>query len=135
MKKTEALENFSRLQREVHILASQYTRMHLPGAPRPLEGRPIARTGGTNEPALAEQQHLNMLADSLRRAEKRYEEACRILNELLAQITDPDLKTMVVLYYAMGYTDQQIAEELLISTRTVNRRRRQYMQSLEGSVS
>ena len=134
MTKRELLENYRMLVIEIDTLERQSKFLNqFIGGPRPLHG--VQLTGmprGTNDPeaALLQREDTDDVLDKI-------EERCRELRPLLDEferimnaIEDRRLRIIVRNYYALGWTDERIGEQLELSRQHVNRLRTAYLEDL-----
>ena len=132
MTDAEAMKNFARLQREVHVLSRQYTRMLAESdGPGEVRGANPRRGRRTNEPGYARMQHFDLLEKHLREAETRYTEAQNGFDRVLKGVKSPLMKSLLIEYYGLGRTDSQVAEDLEMSQRNVNRMRHTFLRHLD----
>jgi hypothetical protein len=103
------------------------------GGPRPV--RSVQLTGmprGTNDPEAAMLQQID--DDPVKNIEKLVEDLRDMMDEfetLVNRIKDRRLFIIVRNYYALGWTDERIAEQLELSHTHVNRLRMEYFNSLK----
>ena len=134
MTKRELLENYRDIVIEIETLERQSKFLNqFIGGPRPIHA--VQLTGmprGTNDPEAAALQR----ADTDEVLEK-IEAKCAELRDLvdafeliMDTIDDRRLRIIVRNYYALGWTDEKIAEQLELSRQHVNRLRTAYVEGL-----
>ena len=135
MTQKELLENYRDIVIEIETLERQSKFLNqFIGGPRPV--RSIQLTGmprGTNEPeaALLQRVDTDEVLDKI-------EAKCAELREMVDQfeaimdtIDDRRLRIIVRNYYALGWTDERIGEQLELSRQHVNRLRTAYLEGLQ----
>ena len=136
MTKRELLENYRDIVIEIETLERQSKFLNqFIGGPKPVHA--VQLTGmprGTNDPEAAILQR----ADTDEVLEK-IEAKCQELREMVDQfeaimdrIDDRRLRIIVRNYYALGWTDERIGEQLELSRQHVNRLRTAYLEELKG---
>lgn len=132
--KQEILTDYRLIVMELETLErqSKFLNKYI-GGPRPMRG--IQLTGmprGTNDPeaAMLQQEedddpifHIEELSKELGRMVAEFE-------NIVNQITDRRLFIIVRNYYALGWTDEKIAENMDLSRQTVQKVRSDYFNSL-----
>ena len=135
MTKRELLENYREIVIEIETLERQSKFLNqFIGGPRPVHV--VQLTGmprGTNDPEAAILQR----ADTDEVLEK-IEAKCTELRELVDAfelimdgIDDRRLRIIIRNYYALGWTDERIAEQMELSRQHVNRLRTAYIDQLQ----
>ena len=135
MTKRELLEGYRLLVIEIETLERQSKFLNqFIGGPRPVHA--IQLTGmprGTNDPeaALLQREDTDEVLDKL-------EKKCAELRELVGEfevimdgIKDRRLQVIVRDYYALGWTDERIGDQLEITRQHVNRLRTAYIEELK----
>ena len=133
-RKQEILTDYRLIVMELETLErqSKFLNKYI-GGPKPLRG--IQLTGmprGTNDPEAAMLQQ-NEEDDPVFHIEELSKELGRMVNEfenIVNQITDRRLFIIVRNYYALGWTDERIAENMGLSRQTVQKVRSDYFNSL-----
>ena len=133
-RKQEILTDYRLIVMELETLErqSKFLNKYI-GGPKPLRG--IQLTGmprGTNDPEAAMLQQ-NEEDDPIFHIEELSKELGRMVNEfenIVNQITDRRLFIIVRNYYALGWTDERIAENMDLSRQTVQKVRSDYFNSL-----
>ena len=133
-RKQEILTDYRLIVMELETLErqSKFLNKYI-GGPKPLRG--IQLTGmprGTNDPEAAMLQQ-NEEDDPIFHIEELSKELGRMVNEfenIVNQITDRRLFIIVRNYYALGWTDEKIAENMDLSRQTVQKVRSDYFNSL-----
>lgn len=135
MTKRELLENYRLLVIEIESLERQSKFLNqFIGGPRPVHG--VRLTGmprGTNDPEAALLQRVDT-DEVLEKIEGKCRELGDMLREfemILDAIEDRRLQIIVRNYYALGWTDERIGEQLEITRQHVNRLRTAYIESLK----
>ena len=134
MTKRELLENYRDVVIEIETLERQSKFLNqFIGGPRPVHA--VQLTGmprGTNEPEAALMQRVD--TDEVL---DKIEAKCAELREMVDQfeaimdaIDDRRLRIIVRNYYALGWTDERIGEQLELSRQHVNRLRTAYLEGL-----
>ena len=134
MTKRELLENYRLLVIEIETLERQSKFLNqFIGGPRPVHA--IQLTGmprGTNDPEAALLQRADT-DEVLDKIEKKCAELRELVDEfetIMDAITDRRLQIIVRNYYALGWTDERIGEQLEITRQHVNRLRTAYIEEL-----
>ena len=133
-RKQEILTDYRLIVMELETLErqSKFLNKYI-GGPKPLRG--VQLTGmprGTNDPVAAILQQ-NEEDDPVFHIEELSKELGRMVNEfenIVNQITDRRLFIIVSNYYALGWTDEKIAENMDLSRQTVQKVRSDYFNSL-----
>ena len=133
-RKQEILTDYRLIVMELETLErqSKFLNKYI-GGPKPLRG--VQLTGmprGTNDPEAAMLQQ-NEEDDPVFHIEELSKELGRMVNEfenIMNQITDRRLFIIVRNYYALGWTDEKIAENMDLSRQTVQKVRSDYFNSL-----
>jgi hypothetical protein len=135
MTKRELLENYRLLVIEIESLERQSKFLNqFIGGPRPVHG--VQLTGmprGTNDPEAALLQRVDT-DEVLEKIEGKCRELGDMLKEfemILDAIEDRRLQIIIRNYYALGWTDERIGEQLEITRQHVNRLRTAYIDELE----
>ena len=134
MTKRELLENYRDVVIEIETLERQSKFLNqFIGGPRPVHA--VQLTGmprGTNEPEAALMQRVD--TDEVL---DKIEAKCAELREMVDQfeaimdaIDDRRLRIIVRNYYALGWTDERIGEQLELSRQHVNKLRIAYLEGL-----
>lgn len=134
MTKRELLENYRDIVIEIETLERQSKFLNqFIGGPRPVHA--VQLTGmprGTNEPeaALLQRTDTDEVLDKI-------ETKCAELREMVDQfeaimdtIDDRRLRIIVRNYYALGWTDERIGDQLELSRQHVNKLRIAYLEAL-----
>ena len=134
MTKRELLENYRDIVIEIETLERQSKFLNqFIGGPRPVHSPQL--TGmprGTNEPeaALLQRNDTDEVIDKI-------EDKCRELRGMVDEfeaimdtIVDRRLRIIIRNYYALGWTDERIGEQLELSRQHVNRLRTAYLEGI-----
>ena len=134
MTKRELLENYRDIVIEIETLERQSKFLNqFIGGPRPMRG--VALTGmprGTNDPEAAILQRADT-DDVLKKIDAKCAELRDMVDSfehIMDMIDDRRLRIIVRNYYALGWTDEKIAEQLELSRQHVNRLRTAYIDEL-----
>lgn len=134
MTKRELLENYRDIVIEIETLERQSRFLNsFIGGPRPV--RSVQLTGmprGTNDPEAALLQRTDT-DEVLDKIEKKSQELRGMVDEfeqIMDRIMDRRLRIIVRNYYALGWTDEKVAEQLELSRQHVNRLRTAYIETL-----
>ena len=134
MTKRELLENYRLLVIEIESLERQSKFLNqFIGGPRPVHS--VQLTGmprGTNDPEAALLQRVDT-DEVLEKIEGKCRELGDMLKEfetILDAIEDRRLQIIIRNYYALGWTDERIGEQLEITRQHVNRLRTAYIDDL-----
>ena len=135
MTKRELLENYRLLVIEIETLERQSKFLNqFIGGPRPVHA--IQLTGmprGTNDPEAAMLQRADT-DEVLDKVEKKCAELRELVEEfeqVMDAISDRRLQIIVRDYYALGWTDERIGDQLEITRQHVNRLRTAYIEELK----
>ena len=135
MTKRELLENYRLLVIEIESLERQSKFLNqFIGGPRPVQA--VHLTGmprGTNDPEAALLQRVD--TDEIL---EKIDGKCRELGDMLKEfeaildaIEDRRLQIIIRNYYALGWTDERIGDQLEITRQHVNRLRTAYIEGLK----
>lgn len=134
MTKRVLLENYRDIVIEIETLERQSKFLNqFIGGPRPVHGTVL--TGmprGTNDPEAAILQREDD-DEVIRKIEAKSEELRAMIDEfehIMDAIDDRRLRIIVRNYYALGWTDERIGDQLSLSQQHVNRLRTAYIESL-----
>ena len=134
MTKRELLENYRDIVIEIETLERQSKFLNqFIGGPRPVHGTVL--TGmprGTNDPEAAILQ-LGDDAEVINKIEAKCAELREMVDEfekIMDTIDDRRLRIIVRNYYALGWTDERIGEQLELSRQHVNKLRTAYIDNL-----
>ena len=135
MTKRELLESYRLLVIEVNSLEKQskFLNQYI-GGPRPVRSPQL--TGmprGTNEPEAALMQQVDD-DDALYLLERKSEELRHLLSEferIISAIQDQYDRVIIRNYYALGWTDKRIGEEIGFDKSTVWKRRTRVINALD----
>jgi len=134
MKKRELLENYRDIVIEIETLERQSKFLNqFIGGPRPVHA--VQLTGmprGTNDPEAAILQR-NDTDEVLDKIEMKCAELRGMVDQfeqIMDAIQDRRLRIIVRNYYALGWTDERIGEQLELSRQHVNRLRTAYLEDL-----
>ena len=135
MTKRELLEGYRLLVIEIETLERQSKFLNqFIGGPRPVHA--IQLTGmprGTNDPEAAMLQRADT-DEVLDKLEKKCSELRELVGEfevIMDGIKDRRLQVIVRDYYALGWTDERIGDQLEITRQHVNRLRTAYLEGLK----
>ena len=135
MTKRELLEGYRLLVIEIETLERQSKFLNqFIGGPRPVHS--IQLTGmprGTNDPEAAMLQRADT-DEVLDKLEKKCAELRELVGEfevIMDGIKDRRLQVIVRDYYALGWTDERIGDQLEITRQHVNRLRTAYIEELK----
>ena len=135
MTKRELLESYRLLVIEINSLETQsaFLNQYI-GGPRPV--RSVRLTGmprGTNEPEAAMMQRADC-DDAIFTLERKCEELRDLLSEfekVIEAVTDQYDRIILRNYYALGWTDRRIGEEIGFDKSTVWKRRTKAIAELD----
>ena len=135
MTKRELLESYRDIVIEIETLERQSKFLNqFIGGPRPVRG--IQLTGmprGTNDPeaALLQREDTNEVLEKIEAKCAELREMVDAFEMIMDKIEDRRLRIIVRNYYALGWTDERIAEQLELSRQHVNRLRTAYIDQLQ----
>lgn len=135
MTKRELLENYRDIVIEIETLERQSKFLNqFIGGPRPL--RAVQLTGmprGTNDPEAAMLQRVDTdeVLDQIEAKCKELSGMVREFEIIMDAIADRRLRIIVRNYYALGWTDERIGDQLELSRQHVNRLRTAYIEALK----
>jgi DNA-directed RNA polymerase specialized sigma subunit len=89
---------------------------------------------GTNDPVAAIMQRRDV-DDTLAQLERKQGELVALVREfevIVDAIEDRRLQIIIRCYFGLGWTDEQIADQLELSRQHVNRLRLAYLEDLDG---
>ena len=134
MTKRELLESYRDIVIEIETLERQSKFLNqFIGGPRPV--RAIQLTGmprGTNDPeaALLQREDTNEVLEKIEGKCAELRDMVDAFEMIMDKIEDRRLRIIVRNYYALGWTDERIAEQLELSRQHVNRLRTAYIEQL-----
>ena len=134
MTKRELLESYRDIVIEIETLERQSKFLdQFIGGPRPV--RAIQLTGmprGTNDPeaALIQREDTNEVLEKIEAKCAELREMVDAFEMIMDKIEDRRLRIIVRNYYALGWTDERIAEQLELSRQHVNRLRTAYIEGI-----
>lgn len=135
MTKRELLENYRLLVIEIETLERQSKFLNqFIGGPRPVHA--IQLTGmprGTNDPeaALLQRADTDEVLDKIEKKCAELRELVEEFEQVMDAISDRRLQIIVRDYYALGWTDERIGDQLEITRQHVNRLRTAYIEELK----
>ena len=135
MTKRELLENYRLLVIEIETLERQSKFLNqFIGGPRPVHA--IQLTGmprGTNDPeaAMLQRADTDEVLDKIEKKCAELRELVEEFEQVMDAISDRRLQIIVRDYYALGWTDERIGEQLELSRQHVNRLRTAYLEGLK----
>lgn len=128
----DVLKNYRCATLEIKLLERQLERFSTIGGPDGYANCSLDRISkGTNNREAAALQRAEGFISIL---EKKKSELCMLterFEEIMSRVLYPRTRLILRGYYALGMTDEAIAEELNMSTRHVNSQRNQFIRSLE----
>ena len=134
MTKRELLENYRDIVIEIETLERQSKFLNqFIGGPRPI--RAVQMTGmphGTNDPeaAILQRNDTDEVLDKIDAKCAELRELVDAFEMIMDKIDGRRLRIIVRNYYALGWTDERIAEQLELSRQHVNRLRTAYVEGL-----
>lgn len=134
MTQKELLENYRDIVIEIETLERQSKFLNqFIGGPRPV--RSIQLTGmprGTNNPeaALLQREDTNEVLEKIEAKCTELRDMVDAFEQIMDKIEDRRLRIIIRNYYALGWTDEKIAEQLELSRQHVNRLRTAYVDQL-----
>jgi len=134
MTKRELLENYRDIVIEIETLERQSRFLNqFIGGPRPI--RAVQLTGmprGTNDPeaAMLQRQDADEELDRIELKCAELRDMVDAFEIIMDGIVDRRLRIIVRNYYALGWTDEKIGEQLELSRQHVNRLRTAYIDGL-----
>ena len=135
MTKRELLENYRLLVIEIETLERQSKFLNqFIGGPRPVHA--IQLTGmprGTNDPeaALLQRADTDEVLDKIEKKCAELRELVEEFEQVMDAISDRRLQIIVRDYYALGWTDERIGDQLEITRQHVNRLRTAFIEELK----
>ena len=135
MTKRELLENYRLLVVEIESLERQSKFLNqFIGGPRPVHA--VQLTGmprGTNDPeaAMLQRADTDEVIDKIEAKCAELRDMVDAFELIMDGIVDRRLRIIVRNYYALGWTDERIAEQLELSRQHVNRIRTAYLEELK----
>jgi DNA-directed RNA polymerase specialized sigma subunit len=135
MTRRELLENYRDIVIEIETLERQSKFLNqFIGGPRPVHA--IQLTGmprGTNDPeaAMLQRADTDEVIDKIETKCAELREMVDAFELIMDGIVDRRLRIIVRNYYALGWTDERIAEQLELSRQHVNRIRTAYLEELK----
>ena len=135
MTKRELLESYRDIVIEIETLERQSKFLNqFIGGPRPVRG--IQLTGmprGTNDPeaALLQREDTNEVLEKIEAKCAELREMVDAFEMIMDKIEDRRLRIIIRNYYALGWTDERIAEQMELSRQHVNRLRTAYIEQLQ----
>ena len=134
MTKRQLLENYRDIVIEIETLERQSKFLNqFIGGPKPLHS--VQLTGmprGTNDPeaAILQRADTDEVLDKIEAKVDELSGMVKMFEQIMDQIKDRRLRIIVRNYYALGWTDEKIAEQLELSRQHVNRLRTAYIDGL-----
>ena len=134
MNKRELLENYRDIVIEIETLERQSKFLNqFIGGPRPVHA--VQLTGmprGTNDPeaAMLQRADTDDVLDKIEQKMAELQGMVASFEVIMDRIEDRRLRIIVRNYYALGWTDEKIAEQLELSRQHVNRLRTAYIEAL-----
>ncbi len=134
MTKRQLLENYRDIVIEIETLERQSKFLNqFIGGPKPLHS--VQLTGmprGTNDPeaAILQRADTDEVLDKIEAKVDELSGMVKMFEQVMDQIDDRRLRIIVRNYYALGWTDEKIAEQLELSRQHVNRLRTAYIDGL-----
>ena len=134
MTKRELLESYRDIVIEIETLERQSKFLNqFIGGPRPV--RAIQLTGmprGTNDPeaAILQREDTNEVLEKIEAKCEELREMVDAFEMIMDKIDDRRLRIIIRNYYALGWTDERIAEQMELSRQHVNRLRTAYIEQL-----
>ena len=134
MTRRELLESYRDIVIEIETLERQSKFLNqFIGGPRPV--RAIQLTGmprGTNDPeaALLQREDTNEVLEKIEAKCAELREMVDAFEMIMDKIDDRRLRIIIRNYYALGWTDERIAEQMELSRQHVNRLRTAYIDQL-----
>lgn len=134
MTKRQLLENYRDIVIEIETLERQSKFLNqFIGGPKPLHS--VQLTGmprGTNDPeaAILQRADTDEVLDKIEAKVDELSGMVKMFEQIMDQIEDRRLRIIVRNYYALGWTDEKIAEQLELSRQHVNRLRTAYIDGL-----
>ena len=135
MTKRELLENYRLLVIEIETLERQSKFLNqFIGGPRPVHA--IQLTGmprGTNDPeaAMLQRADTDEVLDKLEKKCAELRELVEEFEQVMDAISDRRLQIIVRNYYALGWADERIGEQLELSRQHVNKLRMAYIENIK----
>ena len=134
MTKRELLENYRDIVIEIETLERQSKFLNqFIGGPRPMHGIQLnGMPRGTNDPeaAMLQRKDTDEVLDQIEAKCKELSELVREFEMIMDKIDDRRLRIIVRNYYALGWTDERIGEQLELSRQHVNKLRITYLEGL-----
>ena len=134
MTRRELLENYRDIVIEIETLERQSKSLNqFIGGPRPV--RSVQLTGmprGTNEPeaALLQRNDTDEVLDKIEEKSRELRSMVDEFEKIMDSIQDRRLRIIIRNYYALGWTDERIGDQLGLSRQHVNRLRTAYLEGL-----
>ena len=134
MNRRELLENYRDIVIEIETLERQSKFLNqFIGGPQPI--RAVQLTGmphGTNDPeaAILQRNDTDEVLDKIDAKCAELRDLVDAFELIMDKIDDRRLRIIVRNYYALGWTDERIAEQLELSRQHVNRLRTAYIDEL-----
>lgn len=134
MNKRELLENYRLLVIEIETLERQSSFLNqFIGGPKPIHS--LQLTGmprGTNDPeaALLQRQDTYDVLDKIEHDCAKIRDMVGEFERIMDQIDDRRLRVIIRNYYALGWPDERIGEQLELSRQRVNQLRMEYIEKL-----
>lgn len=120
----EVLKYYSAIQLEIKTISDQLQKAGITGAPGRLGAQRYDRVGGsTNDKTAAATQAQDGLEAALMRKRAELQGIEKRFNAIIDNVAEPLLRVILRRYYALGETDEQIAEVIGKSTKRTNQLR------------
>lgn len=118
------LKYYSAIQLEIKTIGEQLQRAGITGAPGKLGAQRYDRIGGsTNDKTAAATQAQDGLEAALMRKRAELQGIEKRFNAIIDNVAEPLLRVILRRYYALGETDEQIAEVIGKSAKRTNQLR------------
>ena len=114
------LEEYRYTLMEVEAISKQIEWLRIPGDPNGIGAAPMGeRTPSTHDKLHASFQQMDGLDAVLKKQKRILERRTVAFENVLASIREPRTRTVLRLYYGLGYSDEMIARSMGISRASV----------------
>lgn len=128
----EVLKYYRDIRKEIVAIEDQFEQAGITGKPAPLGAVAYDKPGGTtNDRTAAAMQAMDGIEQRLYQRRAELEAITVRFHDIIEGMRFPLWRTVCYRYYALGETDEEVAEALVISPKAANRNRNEAINSLQ----